>query len=374
MWHAVAAPTDEGRSNPCQHDAVPHTPGEEHDPDLAALQQGKRGEGGGGSGGQRRGIPTQVALAAQSPASRSCTSLPSRRQQPMQALPNQQQQKQQHRAAGRGRHATAAGLAGWQAGEGPLTMAAGGRFFWNLARTVPTLPWARVICSNRHIGAAAGHIAPSAQDDGGGRAASCHCLGGKRLAGARGWWRRRPGGFACWQASASSSCCAAQGFTLPACCLLPAGGATAARRSRRAWPEIATHTLRMHPTGRGCLLWDPAPRVACCNACLRCLRQLHCHCRPPAALRPRCLAALPLPANLAHPASSSQRSMGALQPTHPPSPTRNTHRTRVPCYPRSPPETSYTALPRPPQPAKQCKRTLPQMTRYMLPFFSVFAL
>lgn len=28
-----------------------------------------------------------------------------------------------------------------------LTMAAGGRFFWNLARRVPTLPWARVTCT-----------------------------------------------------------------------------------------------------------------------------------------------------------------------------------------------------------------------------------
>ena len=28
----------------------------------------------------------------------------------------------------------------------PRTMAAGGRFFWNLARMVPTLPWARVTC------------------------------------------------------------------------------------------------------------------------------------------------------------------------------------------------------------------------------------
>lgn len=32
------------------------------------------------------------------------------------------------------------------AGQWPLTMAAGGRFFWNLARRVPTLPWARVTC------------------------------------------------------------------------------------------------------------------------------------------------------------------------------------------------------------------------------------
>ena len=36
-----------------------------------------------------------------------------------------------------------------------LTMAAGGRFFWNLARTVPMLPWARVTCERRAAAAAA---------------------------------------------------------------------------------------------------------------------------------------------------------------------------------------------------------------------------
>ena len=32
-----------------------------------------------------------------------------------------------------------------------LTMAAGGRFFWNLARKVPMLPCARLSCSSRRI-------------------------------------------------------------------------------------------------------------------------------------------------------------------------------------------------------------------------------
>lgn len=60
-----------------------------------------------------------------------------------------------------------------------LTMAAGGRFFWNLARRVPTLPWARVTCRRSEGGEGSRHAGrPQQAGDVQQRAA--------RLAGARG--------------------------------------------------------------------------------------------------------------------------------------------------------------------------------------------
>lgn len=186
-----------------------------------------------------------------------------------------------------------------------LPMAAGGRFFWNLVRTVPTLPWARVTCTHAHA-AAASSTQGSAK-------------GAKRAVRAANQPAERAAGAACRArmlvAAAVDGCCSR---------LLRCFTQLHSQAARyQLLPLHAINCQLRHADCRGAMLQHPRVAVAA--------RQHG--------------AALPLPCSSSSIGRASRRA--AIHGS-----------TRTSAQPR----------------AAHAARTLPQITRYLLPFFSVLAL